>query len=75
MFDFGVGVGGCVVISINSCEEFKSNLVLVGLKSVVEDDFQVGVEGEVIFVVCWAGFSTKSEIGVSEFCGIISFFG
>ena len=75
LFDFGVGVSSCVIISINSGKKFKSDIVLVCLESVVEDNFQVGVEGEVVFVVGWAGLSTKSEIGISELGGIVSFFG
>jgi hypothetical protein len=54
LFDLGVGIRGGGIVSINFSEQVESDLRSCSLEGVVEDDFQVAVEGEVVLIVCWA---------------------
>ena len=54
LFDLGVGIRGGGIVSVNFSEQVKSDLRSCSLEGIIEDNFQVAVEGEVVLIVCWA---------------------
>ena len=73
MLYFGVWVRSCGVVRVDSGEEVERNRIACCLKSIVENNFKIAVEREVVFEVSWARCTAKSDVSLSE-CLCISCF-
>jgi len=72
LFDFGVGISRRVIVSIDEAEQFDSDLVHVGSDRLVEDNFQVAIETEVVLIISRARSTSECQVLQSKILSVSS---